>query len=89
LISYHLYAHDLFPLALSLILIFRYVNLGKPTHSVLFNAFYFVLIILFIPLVPRHLINLSVLGLAALPILLLYAVLTVEIHHPEQIKVTK
>jgi len=86
LISYHLYPHDLFPLTLSLILIFRYVNSGWATHWALSTAFYFLLIIFFVPLIPRYLIKLSALGWAAFPILLLYLVLTAEIFHRERIK---
>ncbi|HEY2918295.1 MAG TPA: glycosyltransferase family 87 protein [Candidatus Binatia bacterium] len=83
LISYHLYPHDLFPLTLSLMLIFRYVNSGGATRGVLSRAFFFLLIILFLPVIPRYLIELSALGWGALPILLLYIVLTVEIFHRE------
>jgi hypothetical protein len=81
LVSYHLYPHDLFPLTLSLILTFRYINSGEATHGVLSRAFFFLVLILFLPVVPRYLIEFSALGWAALPILFLYVLLVVEIFH--------
>jgi hypothetical protein len=78
LISYHLYSHDLFPLALSLILFFRYVGSGSVSHWLISKAFFFLLIILFLPVVPRYLIDFGLFGWGALPILLLYMILTVE-----------
>jgi Glycosyltransferase family 87 len=81
LISYHLYSHDLFPLALSLILFFRYLNSGAVTDRVIANAFFFLLIILFLPMVPRYLIKLSALGWGALPILAFYLIFMLEIFH--------
>jgi hypothetical protein len=86
LISYHLYPHDLFPVTLSLILLFRYVSTDEVTHRALSRAFYIVLIILFLPLIPRYLINLSALGWGALPTLLLYAVLIVAIQRHERMR---
>jgi hypothetical protein len=79
LISYHLYAHDLFPLTLSLILFFRYVNSGAVSHRVVSTAFFFLLIILFLPIIPRYLIKVSAFGWAALPTLAFYIILVVEI----------
>jgi hypothetical protein len=87
LISYHLYPHDLFPVTLSLILLFRYVSTDGVTHRALSRAFYIVLIILFLPVIPRYLINLSALGWGALPSLLLYAVLTAEILRRERMRI--
>ena len=86
LISYHLYPHDLFPVTLSLILLFRYVSTVGVTHRGLSWAFYAVLILLFLPGIPRYLISLSALGWGALPTLLLYAVLTVEILRHERMR---
>jgi glycosyl transferase family 87 len=85
LISYHLYSHDLFPLTLSLILIFGYISSERAIHKTLSRAFFFLLIILFIPLVPRYLIDFSVLGWGALPVLLLYTTLIVEIVQGERL----
>ena len=89
LISYHLYSHDLFPVALALILIFRYISTNEATHAVLSRTFYVILIIVFLPVIPRYLIDQSALGWGALPILLLYAVLVVEILRHERIKIVK
>jgi hypothetical protein len=79
LISYHLYAHDLFPLTLPLILFFRYLNSGAVTDRVISTGFFFLLIMLFLPMVPRYLIKFSAFGWGALPILLFHVILTVEI----------
>jgi hypothetical protein len=79
LISYHLYPHDLFPVALSLILIFRYVNADDAIHGALPRVFLFLLIILFLPVIPRYLIDAKSFGWGALPSLLLYVILTQEI----------
>ena len=84
LISYHLYSHDLFPLALSLILIFRYVNADETVHKALPQVFFFLLIILFLPVIPRYLIDIKALGWGALLSLLLYVVLSIEIFHRER-----
>jgi len=89
LISYHLYPHDLFPLTLSLILVFRYVNSGWATHGALSTTFYFLLIVLFLPVVPRYLIKFSALGWGALPILFLYVILSVEIFHRRRMELAK
>jgi hypothetical protein len=79
LISYHLYAHDLFPVALSLILFFRYLIAGTSTSRLISNAFFILLIVFFLPIVPRYLIQTSGLGWGAVPILFLYVVLCMEI----------
>lgn len=79
LISYHLYPHDLFPLALSLILVFRYVKYGEAVHGDLSRVFFFLLIIFFLPVIPRYSIDFSALGWGALPIFLLYIALVREI----------
>lgn len=79
LISYHLYAHDLFPITLSLALLFRYLNSNEPTHWATFQGYYFLLILLFVPFVPRYLIYLRLFGWGSMPILLLYALLALEI----------
>jgi hypothetical protein len=79
LISYHLYAHDLFPASLSLILLFRYVSSGLPAHRGVSNVFFALLIILFLPGVPRFLIEFRSFGWGALPILLVYTIIAVEI----------
>ena len=79
LISYHLYAHDLFPVALSLVLLFNYVCSGSTSHWAISKAYFCLLIILFVPVVPRYL-NFKLFGFAASPILLLYTILAVEIY---------
>jgi len=79
LISYHLYPHDLFPVALSLILIFRHVNADDAIHGALPTVFFVLLLIVFLPIVPRYLIDAKSFGWGALPSLLLYVVLTHEI----------
>jgi len=84
LISYHLYPHDLFLVALSLILLFRYVESGAVNYPAVSAAFFCLLIILFLPVVPRYLIEASALGWGALASLVLYAILTVEICRREQ-----
>jgi hypothetical protein len=84
LISYHLYAHDLLPVALSLILLFRYLNIERTSRKSLSLAFYIVLLILLLPVIPRHLISSSALGWGALPLLLLFAALAAEILYHEQ-----
>ena len=84
LICYHLYAHDLFLVALSLILLFRYVNSGQAAHRTLPGAYYVLLLIFFLPVVPRYLIASRAFGWGALPILLLCSLLVVEIVHNER-----
>jgi Glycosyltransferase family 87 len=79
LISYHLYSHDLFPIMLSVILFFRHADSGLVTHRVLSNAFFLLLIVLFVPVIPRTLIRSSSFGWAALPMLFFYIILVVEI----------
>lgn len=85
LVSYHLYAHDLFPVALSLILLFHYVSSGSISHRAISSSYFVLLVILFIPVVPRYL-NLKFFGFAALPILLLYMILAVEIYRCKELK---
>jgi hypothetical protein len=79
LISYHLYAHDLFPLSLSMILLFRYVSSADPYRPALSNVFYGLLLIFFLPFVPRYLMESRLFWWWAVPILLLYLILSVEI----------
>lgn len=86
LISYHLYAHDLFLLVLSLILFFRYVSAGSVSHRFISNSFFFVVIILFLPVVPRYLIEFKSLGWGAIPVLFLYALLSLEIFRHRRIQ---
>jgi len=87
LVSYHLYSHDLLPLTLSFILTFRYINGERVIHGVPSSVFFFLLIVLFIPLVPRYLIEFSMLGWGALLILALYSILAAEIFHRKQINI--
>jgi hypothetical protein len=47
-------------------------------------AFFLLLIILFLPVVPRYLIKFSALGWGALPIMVLYMILVVEISYRER-----
>ena len=79
LISYHLYAHDLFLLSFSMILLFRYVSSVAPHRPALSNVFYGLLLIFLLPLVPRYLIESRLFWWWAVPILLLYLILSVEI----------
>ncbi len=89
LISYHLYPHDLFPVALALILLFRYFSTDGATHTILSRTFYILVLIIFLPVVPRYLINFSVLGWGALPIVLLYIIPTVEMLRRAPMKIAK
>ena len=89
LISYHLYPHDLFLVTISLILFFRYVNSGGVSSRVVSYAFFFLVIIFFVPVIPRYLINYSVLGLATVSVLFLYAILTVEILRRSRIELAE
>ena len=78
LVSYHLYPHDLLPLALSLILRLarsRVVRFMGLVERVLFSFYYFS-----IPL-SCYLIEFSVLGWGAFLILALYSILAAEIFH--------
>jgi len=79
LISYHLYAHDLFPLSLSMILLFRYVSSADAHRPALSNLFYGLVLIFLLPLVPRYLIESRLFWWWVLPVLLLYLILSVEI----------
>jgi hypothetical protein len=89
LISYHLYAHDLFLLALSLILFFRYVSSGAVPRRFSSKSFFILLIILFLPLLPQYLIKFRAFGWGALPIILLYVILTVEIFRCKRIRLAQ
>jgi hypothetical protein len=86
LISYHLYPHDLLPVAIGLVLLFGYLKIETSRRS-LSLAFYIVLLILLLPVVPRHLISSSALGWGALPLLLLFAALAGEILYHKQAKI--
>jgi len=87
LISYHLYSHDLLPVAVALILLFRYLTIETTSRKSLSVVFYIVLLIIFIPFIPRYLISSSALGWGALPFLLLFTVLSTEILHRKQVKI--
>jgi hypothetical protein len=87
LVSYHLYSHDLFPLVLSLVLTFRYIITEGAIHRVPPTVFFFLLIVLFIPLVPRYLIEFSMLGWGALLLVALYSILVAEIFCRKQINI--
>ncbi len=89
LVSYHLYAHDLFPLTLSLILFFRYVSSGWVSHRLISNAFFCLVIILFLPVAPRYLIEFKSLGWGAIPMLVLYALLSLEIFRHRRIQLAE
>jgi hypothetical protein len=84
LISYHLYSHDLLPVAITLVLLFRYVNIESTNRKSLWLAFYFILVILLLPVIPRSLISSSAFGWGALPLLLLFTALVAEILYHEQ-----
>lgn len=79
LTSYHLYSHDLFPLLLPLMLLFRYVNSDTRSHPITGRLFFLLLIVLFLPVVPRYLIESRLFGWGALAILALYMVATAEV----------
>jgi glycosyl transferase family 87 len=79
LIGYHLYSHDLFPLTLSFILFFRGINSGSITDGALVKAFFILLVIFFVPVVPRYLIQIHLLGWGALLNLALYIILSLAI----------
>jgi hypothetical protein len=79
LISYHLYSHDLFPLMIALVLFFRHISSGSPSDWVISSIFFFLLIIFFLPVVPRYLIEFKAFGWGAIPVLALYAILSLEI----------
>jgi Glycosyltransferase family 87 len=79
LISYHLYAHDLFLLVLPLILFFCYVTSGHVTRRILSNTFFLLLVTVLFPLIPHYLVKFSAFGWWVMPILLLYLILSVEI----------
>jgi hypothetical protein len=89
LIGYHVYVHDLFPVALSLILLFRHINAGRAAHAALPGLYYFLLLIFFLPVLPRYLIEAKVLGWGAVPVLALFALLSAEVLRYEQTKSVK
>jgi glycosyl transferase family 87 len=85
LISYHLYAHDLFPLSLSLILFFRYVSSDAVANRLLSKVLWYILVIFFLPVLPRYLIGISAFGWTAVLVLILCAVLSTEVFSREQV----
>ena len=89
LISYHLYSHDLLTVAVAVILLFRYLNIERTSCKGLSLVFYVVLLILFLPVVPRSLISSSAFGWGASPVLLLFAVLSAEIFHRKRAEIVK
>jgi hypothetical protein len=89
LISYHLYAHDLFPVTIPLILLFRYINRGWVRHWIISGVFFSLLLIGFIPLLPRYLIQFRSFGWGALFTLILYIILSVELFRRERVSVAE
>ena len=87
LVSYHLYAHDLFPISLSIILLYRYVSSGSRQNTSI--AFFGLLLIMFLPVVPRFLIEVKLFGWGALPVLLLYMILAAEIFCRQRLAAVK
>ena len=79
LISYHLYAHDLFPLALSLVLLFRYISSTTAHFRALSKLFYGLVLVFLVPVMPRYLIESGIFWSCAVPITLLYLILSAEI----------
>ena len=77
LISYHLYAHDLFPISISLIQLYRYVITDSRRQTSI--AFFGLLLVLFLPVLPRFLIEMKLFSWAALAVLCLYTILAVEV----------
>ena len=84
LISYHLYAHDLFPISISLILLFNHVSRRLAFHWFVSGGFFFLLLIGFFPLLPRYLIQFRSFGWGAFFTLTLYAILAVELLRRER-----
>jgi hypothetical protein len=76
LISYHLYAHDLFPLTLSLILLFRCIESRAVIDRTLIESFFLLVIILFLPLIPRYLIQFKLFAWGSLSVLVLCSILS-------------
>lgn len=89
LISYHLYAHDLFPVTIPLILLFRYISWGWVRHWIISGVFFSLLLIGFIPLLPRYLIQFRSFGWGALFTLILYIILSVELFRRERVSVAE
>jgi hypothetical protein len=85
LISYHLYAHDLFPLTISLVLFFRYITLDTVSSKTISNIFFVLILVFLLPVIPRYLIQYSALSWAAVPILVFYSTLIVEILYRSRI----
>ncbi len=87
LMSYHLYPHDLFPLILALTVFFRYFVLGATTRQTTRIAFFLLIALLLLPVVPRYLIDHSSFGWTAVALLYLYACLAGETFRRCQIEV--
>jgi hypothetical protein len=85
LISYHLYAHDLWPLTISLALFLRYVMQNTVSSKAISNIFFLLILVFLIPVIPRYLIQYSALSWAAVPILVFYVTLIVEIFYRRRI----
>ena len=79
LISFHLYPHDVIVLLIPIVLTFNYV-LGHQLRSTMgSNVFLFVLLLLYLPLVPILLEHTGSFGSLVAPILILYGYLAFEI----------
>ncbi len=89
LISYHLYAHDLFPVIIPLVLLFRYIGRGWVSDGLVSGSFFTVLLIGFTPLVPRYLIQFKSFGWGALFVLTLFMIVSVEIFRRERVAFAK
>lgn len=87
LISYHLYAHDLFPAAISLVLLFHYLSRGWASHRAMSGVFFCLLAIGFIPILPRYLIQIRSFGWGALFTLILYIVLSLELYRRDRLSI--
>jgi hypothetical protein len=79
LVSYHLYSHDLFPLVLPLVLMFRYFGSGTSSDSLPGKTFFLLVLVLLLPILPRYLIGFRIFGWGALAILICYVVVALEI----------
>jgi Glycosyltransferase family 87 len=80
LVSYHLYPHDAIILTVALILTFSYVLEDRVRTTIVRNGFLFVLILLYLPLVPYFLEVKGSFAWGVLPIIFFYVVVAFEIY---------
>jgi hypothetical protein len=85
LVSFHLYTHDVIILVIPLLLTFSYVLLGRARLTTAHYGFLSALLLLNLPRVPYLLEVNGGFGWGALPIILLYIVLALEISSFERV----